>query len=149
MKPVHVTRTIDAPVAIVFETIAHIDNFSKAVPKIVRTEIISEIQTGVGACFRETRLMNGKHITTELEVTQYVKNECVRLIADSGGAIWDTLFTVEPQQGNTLMNMQMESRPYRLMPRAMHFLIAGLIRKEVEKDMDAVKLYCESIARST
>ena len=37
--------------------------------------------------------------TTELEVTEYVENDHVRMVADSHGTIWDTVFSVKEQTG--------------------------------------------------
>jgi ribosome-associated toxin RatA of RatAB toxin-antitoxin module len=53
-----VTRTIDAPIDVVFATVSDINNFSKAVPHITKVEFLSEQKTGVGARFEETREMH-------------------------------------------------------------------------------------------
>ena len=92
-----VSRTIKAPSAAVFETVAQVDNYTKAVPDIVEVEYLSEQHMGVGTRFRETRLMGKRKASTELEVTEYVPNERVRLVSDQGGTIWDTVFTVTPK----------------------------------------------------
>jgi len=54
---------------------AHIDNFRKAVPGITSVEFLSETRSGVGTRFRETRVMNGREATVELEVTEFVEND--------------------------------------------------------------------------
>jgi uncharacterized protein YndB with AHSA1/START domain len=138
-----VTRTIAAPVAKVFQTVADISQFSQALPHIVKVEFLSDVKTGLGARFRETRLMQGNEHTTELEVTEYVPDERIRLVADSHGTVWDTLFTVAPHGSGTLLTMTMDARAYKLLARIMNLLIAGMVRKQIEKDMDAVKAFCE------
>ena len=70
-----VTRRIAAPVNVVFQTVAEIEQFSQAIPRIKRYEFLSESRSGVGTRFRETRSMNGKDRATELEVTEYVENQ--------------------------------------------------------------------------
>ncbi len=137
------TQIIDAPVERVFRTIAHIEEFSKVVPYIVKVEFLSEKESGPGTRFREMRLMNGKHVAIELEVTQYVENERIRLVSDSGGTVWDTLFTVKAVEEGTELTMSMEGRAYKLMSRLMNLLIAPIVRKGVQRDMDAVKAYCQ------
>jgi hypothetical protein len=87
--------------------------------------------------------MKGKKVTTELEVTEYVENSHVRLVADSHGTVWDSLFTVKPERQHTALLLVMDARPHRLLPRIMNPLISPLIRKAVEHDMDAVKAFCE------
>ena len=142
-----VTRTIHAPVEAVFNTVAHIESFSDAIPDIVNVEFVSEKRSGVGARFKETRLMRGKEVTVELEVTEYVENERIRLVSDQGGTIWDTVFTIEPAgDGAVGLTMVMDANAYKLMAKLFNPLIKGMIQKHIEKDMDAVKAFCEDRA---
>ena len=138
-----VVRTIDAPLERVFETVAHIDNFAKAVPDIVRTELVSDVLSGRGTRFRETRRMGRKETTTELEVTEYVENDRVRIVADAGGTIWDTLFEVAPESGQVRLVMTMDAKPYALVSKLANPILKGFVRRAIESDMDSVKLYCE------
>ena len=140
-----VSRTIHAPIGKVFDTVAHIENFSKAVPAIVRVEFVTEQKSGVGTRFRETRLMGKREATTELEVKEYVENERIRIVADQGGTIWDTVFTVTPAgEGAVELEMVMDANAYRFLAKLFNPLIKGMIRKFIEQDMDAVKAYCEA-----
>ena len=52
--------------------------------------------------------MKGRAVSTELEVTDYVPNERVRLVADSDGVVWDTVFAVTPQDHCTLLTMTID-----------------------------------------
>ena len=138
-----ITRFIQAPIDRVFKTVADIRQFSQAIPHIVNVEFLSDAKSGVGTRFRETRVVKGKKVTTELEVTEYVENSYIRLVADSHGTVWDTLFTVKPEQQHTALLLVMDARPHKLLPRIMNPLISPMIRKAVEHDMDAVKAFCE------
>jgi hypothetical protein len=109
MSRTTVTRIIDAPLERVFETVAHFENFSKAVPHIVDTQPLSEIRSGVGTRFRETRLMHGKKASTELEVTEYVENEHVRMVADVGGTVWDSVFRVSSPEDQVDLTVAMDA----------------------------------------
>jgi uncharacterized protein YndB with AHSA1/START domain len=143
MSPITVTRTIRAPVEQVFDAVAHIDRFSQVVEDIVRVEYVSQQKRGVGTRFRETRRMNGKEATVELEVAEYVENDRVRIVADSHGTVWDTLFTVAASEGGTTLTMTMDARAHKLLAKLITPLIKGMVRQGVEKDMDAVKAFCE------
>ncbi len=144
MAYVEIRRTIDAPAELVFKTVAEIENFSKAIPHITDVEFISENKTGLGARFRETRMMGNRPAVTELEVTEHVENEMIRLVADSGGTIWDTVFEVSTiADGKTELTMVMDARPHKLMAKVMNLVIKRMVAKAVENDMDAVKAYCE------
>ena len=146
MSNVTVSRRIEAPVDLVFRTVAQIERFSEAVPHILRVEFLSEVKSGVGARFRETRMMMGREASTELEVTEYVENERVRIVSEAGGALWDTVFTVTPHAQGTELKMKMEAQPRSMSARMTIPLIIGTVRKAVEQDMDAVKAYCERSA---
>ena len=145
MGQIKAARRIDAPVDEVFRIVGDIRNFSKAIPHITNIEFVSEQKFGKGTRFRETRVMNGREETTELEVTEFVENESIRLVADSHGTVWDTTFSIKPAaKGGTDLEMTMDSRPYKLFPMLVFPLIRKSIAKAVEQDMDSVKEFCES-----
>jgi flavorubredoxin len=123
--------------------VSDIRQLAKALPHIVRFEFLAEVPARVGTRFRETRLMNGKEYTTELEVTEFLENDRIRIVADSHGTIWDTLFTVQPANGQTLFSMTMEGKAYKWTAKIINCLIRGMVQKGVERDMDLVKAYCE------
>ena len=143
MANVTVTRRIDASADAVFRTVAHIEQFSQAVPHILRVEFLTEVKSGVGARFRETRMMMGHEASTELEVTEYVENERVRIASEAGGAHWDTVFTVAPDGEGTELKMVMDATPLTKSARMTLPLVIGAVRKAVEQDMDSVKAFCE------
>ncbi len=146
MSTTIVKRSIAAPVDVVFRAVADVNQFSQALQHIVKVEFLSETKTGLGTRFRETRLLHGKENTTELHVTEFVENDHVRLVADSQGTVWDTVFTVRPADEKTLLTMRMDAHSKSLATRALVFLISGLVRRAIEKDLDAVKAFCESRA---
>lgn len=143
MGRITVARTINASVEKVFNTVAHIDGFSKAIPHIVNVEFLSDQKTGVGTRFKETRLMRGKEASTVLEVTEYVANERIRLVSDAGGTIWDSVFKVGPTGEGTALELSMEARPYKLLSKLITPLLTPILSKALTSDMDAVKAYCE------
>ncbi len=114
-------------------------------PNIVSVSFLTEQHKGVGTRFRETRLMGKRKASTELEVTEYVENERIRLVSDQGGTIWDTVFTVQPAPaGGVELKMVMDANAYKLAAKFFNPLIKGVIRKFIEKDMDGVKAHCEA-----
>ncbi|WP_372896002.1 SRPBCC family protein [Stieleria sp.] len=144
MNSIIATRTIQAPLTVVFQAVSDVRNFRKAVPHITDVEFLSEQQHGVGTRFRETRLMKDREQSVELEVAEFVDNDRVRMVSDAGGTIWDTLFSVSQVGEAVELKMQMDIRPHTFLARLMIPLIRGMVVKGVESDMDAVKSYCES-----
>lgn len=149
MTRTELSRTIDAPVDLVFSTVADIANYSKAVPHIVNVEFLSEVRAGVGARFRETRVMGGREATSDLHVTEFVANERVRFVSDEGGTVWDTVFSVTPLADGraTQLDLVMDARPHRLLARLMVPLMRKVVARAISADLDAVKSYAEGVAR--
>jgi len=143
MSRTTVVRTIDAPIEKVFDTVARVENFAKAVPQIVGTEFLSDVKSGVGTRFRETRRMRGRETTTDLEVTEYMENARVRIVADAGGTVWDTVFEVAPESDRVQLTVSMDAKAYKLMSKLVNPFIKGFVQKAIESDMDSVKAYCE------
>lgn len=148
MGTTSVTRTIAAPVSAVFDAISSIENFSQIVPDIVKVEFLGDQRTGVGTRFRETRRMGKREVATELHLTEYERDRHVRMVSDQGGTVWDSLFSTHAVAGGTELTLIMDARAYKLLARLINPLIAGMIRKHIEKDLDAVKAHCEAAAQT-
>lgn len=146
MTHTRLSRTIRAPATAVFETVANATNYTKAVSDIVKVEFLTDQRSGVGTRFRETRVMGRRAATTELEVTEYVANERIRMVSDAGGTVWDSIFTVTPVEDGdaTRLELVMEARPYRLLSRILVPLTKSIVAKAVARDMDAVKAHLEA-----
>lgn len=146
MPQMQVARTINASPEIVFRTVSDIRQMAKALPHVVGYEFLTEPNIGKGTRFRETRMMekeNGKVHVTELEITEYVEPERVRMVADNHGTIWDTVFTVASTDDATILTINMNAKAYKLFPRLINPLIKGMITRAMEKDIDLIKEYCE------
>jgi len=145
MSVTAVTTHIKAPITQVFSTIAEVENFPKAIPHITHVNILSDIKSGIGTRFSETRLMNGREVTTILEVTEYVENERVRIVSDTNGCIWDSIFVLSETDDNQVnLSLVMEGRTYKLFAKFLNIFIQGMLQKALKSDIQAVKNYCET-----
>ena len=93
--------------------------------------------------------MNGRENTMEFDVTESIPNERVRIVNETHGTVWDSVFRVAPSNGHAVLTMRMETRSRRLHQKLLMPLIMLVIRKAVEKDMDAVQAYCEKVSGTT
>ncbi|MEM9616059.1 MAG: SRPBCC family protein [Actinomycetota bacterium] len=143
MTTTTMSYVIDAPVEEVFDVVAHIENFSKAVPAIADVEFISEQRSGVGTRFRETRVMGRREATSELEVTEYEEGSLIRLVAEEGGSTWDSRFTTTAEGESTRLDFTMVATPHTFAARILDPLTKGIVAKAIRGDMEAVKAYCE------
>lgn len=91
--------------------------------------------------------MRGREATTELEVTEFVENEHIRIVSDTHGTIWDSVFAVNQVDGQTGLTLTMEARPYKFLPKLITPMMQGMLQKALERDMDAVKAHCEREVR--
>jgi hypothetical protein len=146
---IHITKTIDAPISKVFNTVADIRSFSEAIPNIIDVEFLSDQKNGKGTRFKETREFNGREATTILEVTDYQEDQKIQLISDSGGTVWDSIFEVQPDNEATRLTLHMEARPHKWWAYLLNWFMKGIIKRAVERDMDAVKKFCEGSPSKT
>lgn len=142
-----VWREIEAPVETVFRTIADIEALPAVNPDVESIEFLSERRSGPGTRFKETRVGKRRKVVTELEVVEQVENERVRFVSDLGGVIWDTNFRFRPEGGGSRLDIELEARPHKLLPRIISPLMKRMIRSGMEKHIDSVKDRCEEMGR--
>ena len=143
MTRITVARIINAPLNTVFKAVSDVEAMPEVVPEVAKTEFLSEIKTGIVTRFKETRMMGRKESVTELEITEYSENVRVRMVADSHGTVWDSIFVVNTVPGRSELTLTMDANGSWFLPRLMNFLLQGLYKKGLEKHMDALKNYCE------
>lgn len=144
MVKIVASRKINAPVDRVFKRVSEIEKFVEVDDDIVHIEFLTEQKSGIGTRFRETRKMKKQEMITELEVTEYVENDHVRMVTDSHGTIWDTIYEVKSEDGQTGLTLTMDATPHQLLPKIMNRFMKGFFQKGIERHMDAVKTYCEA-----
>lgn len=144
MTKVTVTQDIDAPVEVVFRTVTDIENLPNTNEAIVRIDFLSEKRSGVGTRFKETRKMGKKEHVTELEITEFEENRHARMVADSHGTVWDTVFTVQPRGDGAHLEIAMDARAHKLLPKILNPIFKGMFRKGMQKHVQALAEYCEA-----
>jgi len=137
-------RTIHASTDRVFKAITDFGNLPDTNPDIVHIEFLSDRHAGAGTVFRETRAVNGKRHVTELEVREFDPPGRARMVADSHGTVWDSVFTVVAAGDAAELTIEMDCSAHKLLPKLLNPLLKGLFRKGLEKHIDAVKAYCEA-----
>ena len=147
MATITVTRRVEAPANVVFRAVAEPKRFAEAIAGVTKLEFLSAETSGAGTRYRQSRVLNGKENAMEFEVTEWVDNHRVRIVNETHGTVWDSLFTFVPSGGATDLTMRMDTRSKPVLAKIMMPLVCVLIRGAVEKDLDAVKSYCERSAR--
>lgn len=139
-----VTRRIAAPAERVFAAVSDLEKLPEVVPDIVRVETLSETRSGPGTRFRETRRMGKREASMELEVTECEPPRHLRIVADSHGTVWDSVFTVTEVEGGSELELVMDAKAHKLLPKLLNPIMKGLIRRGVVAQIESVKQYCEA-----
>lgn len=150
MKPVTLTRDIDAPPALVFAAISEPGGFSRHCTAVTSVEVLTDGPVRPGTRFRETRTIMGKPRSEVFEVTAVDPPRSFSLRCDSGGVRWTSRFTVEPAGRGSRLAMTMESECLTFAAKLMtplFLLMRGSMVKLIAKDFDDVKASVEREAR--
>lgn len=143
-------QQITASAWIVFDVVAHMENYSKAIPYIKRFEFLTAETRGVGTKFLETRKIGRKEHTMEFVVKQYEPSKLVRLVTEGKEAVWDSTFAIRDRGDHqAVLKVSMDVLPKQWPLRLMLPLIKKSVRKGIETDLSCVKDYCERLADGT
>lgn len=144
---VQVSKFINAPVEKVFDVFSDITQIENRIEGITKIEILSDVTSGVGTRWRETRMMFGREATEEMEISALTPNKSYEVVAESRGTKYHTIYTFTSQSDGTQVNMVFSGEAVSFAAKLMTpmaYLLKGTIRKALEKDMDELKKLCES-----
>ena len=144
MPTVTVSRLISAPVDVVFRAVSDIERLPETNPDYLAVEFLSDQRAGAGTRFNVTMRAGKKEQVYEQEITEFDENRSVRMVNDSHGTVWDTLFAVAPEGDGTRLTLTMDARAHALVPRLLNPIMKGFFRKGMAKYVAAVAEYCES-----
>ncbi len=149
MKPVTVTASIAAVPDRVYETIVDVELLPKTSPDTVSVEFLGEQRTGAGTRFLETRRMGKQSEQFELELTECDPSaRTARFVCDHGGVVWDTTMEVAPDGDGSRVQFTMSALTDSTMKRLIFTLMRGVFRKAMNRQVDALRDYCETPDRS-
>ena len=146
---VRVSKHIAAPIDVVFNVFSDITKIEDRIDGITKVEILSDVTSGVGTRWRETRVMFGREATEEMEISTLTPNQSYEVVASSHGMDYHTIYTFKEQGGGTLVEMVFSGKPISLTAKLMTplgFLMKGTTRKLLDADMDNLKALCEQQA---
>ena len=144
---IRVSKFVNAPVERVFDAFSDITQTQNRVDGITKVEILSDVTSGVGTRWRETRVMFGREATEEMEISTFTPNQSYEVKAESRGVKYHTVYTFTPQGDGTQVEMVFSGIPMTLMTKLMAplgFLFKGTTQKMMDADMEALKKICET-----
>jgi carbon monoxide dehydrogenase subunit G len=153
MKPIEVSRRVNAPATVVWRIITDLEGSVDTISGIEKIEMLSgDASFGVGTKWRETRTMFGRKATEEMTVTDVTEGEFYVVVARPQGANYRTVMSILPT-GETACTVSMEfganpkGKVTRFMGATMGKVFEGATRKALAADLDDIAAAAEAVAQ--
>ena len=144
MKPITVSTTIAAEPDRVYSTIVDIELLPQTSPDTVSVTFVGDQRSGPGTRFRETRRMGGQTQEFPLELAECDPSDrTARFVSDMDGTVWDTRMKVNADGAGSQVHFTMEARTGSMLKNVMFTLMRGMFRKAMDKQVSALKVFCE------
>lgn len=145
MKPIVVTADIAADPDRVYATIVDIERLPETSPDTVSVTFVTEQRSGPGTRFRETRAMGKRSQEFDLELRECdATARTARFVSDHEGTSWDTSMVVTPVGDGCHVAFTMDAFTDSKMKSFVFGLMRGMFRKGMDKQVRALKAYCEA-----
>jgi hypothetical protein len=140
-------RSIEAPTDVVFGVVSDPVEFQRAVGGDPNVEYLTPQRAGVGTKFRARRTHKGRPMAFDQEVTQLAPGRSVRMVNVTHAVVWESTFEVGAAGAGSTLTLTMTAESTNPLRRLLMRLIAPMVQKALDKDMDATKAYAEGKAR--
>jgi hypothetical protein len=108
---------------------------------------LTEGPVGVGTRFRETRIMFKKEATEIMEISVFDRPSRYVHLAESHGTKYVTTYELTPEGSGTRLVRSFQADPQTFFAKLLSLAFALFMKaciREIEKDMDDLKMLCES-----
>ena len=142
------TDTVNAPIDRVFEVFSDVANCGERISGISAVEVLSDVTSGVGVRWRETRTVFGKEATEEMWMTACDPPNSYVVESESNGTKYLTTFTFERVDDNTTrVSWIFGGTPVSLKAKLLTplaFLFKGALVKMMMGDITDLKAHIEA-----
>ena len=143
MAGFNATEWISRPPKEVFDFIAAYENAPKVVPSVQSIVKLTEGPVREGTRYRETRLMQGKEQSAELEVIAYERDQKYAVKNVTEGIVIVYRYAFHPEGSGTRVNLVCEVQAGGL-KKLMLPLVASILKKEDVDHLQRVKKSIEN-----
>ena len=147
MQGFSVIRSIEAPPDVVFSIFTDFRNAAKRVPSIHRVEMLTDGPIGAGTRFRETRVLWGSKSTGEMEITRFEPGDGYVVRCAAHDCVFTSAFLMRGEGTQTKVEVALTCEPATWLARVRLSLVLPIMRREFEKDFEALKRGAEAAAR--
>jgi uncharacterized protein YndB with AHSA1/START domain len=146
MTTVTVATTVRAPVEQVFDVFTDVEHGAERVTNIQKLEMLTVGGFRLGSRWLETRAVLGHPHTVEMEVTAFEQNHTYTITHHKAGARIDAVFTFEPVDGQTRVQIEFILESHGLPPGALtpvRWAMANKVRDVIGQDLEDLKAFIE------
>ena len=146
MTTVTVATVVAAPVEQVFDVFTDVEHGAERVANIQKIEMLTVGGLRLGSRWLETRAMLGQEDTVEMEVTAFEQNRTYTITHHKASARIDAVFTFDPVDGQTHIQIEFVLESHGLPPGAMvpvRWAMASKVRDVIGQDLEDLKAFIE------
>lgn len=148
---VNATQPIRAPLARVFEVFTDVEHCAGRIKGVKKAEVISEVRSGNGLRWRETREVFGEDATVEKEITALDAPRSYRVESRVEGTLYVSTFDFAEGEdaGSTVVTWTHDSTALTLgakLASPMLFLFKGTMLKFMKQDLADLAEFLEKPA---
>jgi len=146
MTTVTVATAVAAPVEQVFDVFTDVEHDAERVTNIQRIEMLTFGGFRLGSRWLETRAVLGHRDTVEMEVTAFEQYRTYTITHHSAGARIDAVFTFDPVDGQTRVQIEFILESHGLPPGALapvRWAMASTVRDVIGQDLEDLKTFIE------
>lgn len=153
MPGLSVSRTINAPLARVWEVFTDLSTAAERLSAVERIEMLSDQPFGEGTRWRETRTMFGKSATEEMWITSVDTMHSYVAEAESRGTHYESRFDfTSVDDSTTLVTMTFSGEgtgAMKVVGAVFWPFLKGRMAKDLSKDLDDLAQSCETSNRAS
>jgi carbon monoxide dehydrogenase subunit G len=139
------TEWIAASSEVVFAFMQDVQHFPEVITSVVRAEKLTDGPVGLGTRFRETRKVNGREVSAEIEVTTYEPPRRYSATSTQSGITATYHYTLTPEAGGTRIDLQADVSASGLKK----LLLPVVVRFMKKEDEDHLQQLKAAVERST
>jgi uncharacterized protein YndB with AHSA1/START domain len=146
MTTVTVATEIAAPIEHVFDVFTDVEHGAERVANIQKIEMLTVGGVRLGTRWLETRALLGHQDTVEMELTAFEQNRTYTITHHKAGARIDAVFTFDPVDGGTRVQIEFILESHGLPPGALapvRWAMASRVRDVIGQDLEDLKAFIE------
>ena len=135
---IEATQPIRAPLARVFEVFTDIEHSAGRIKGIKKVEVLSEVRSGKGLRWRETRSVFGSDADADKEITEFDPPHSYRVESNVNGMLYITTFQFAENADATVVTWAHDNTPLTFGAKLMSpflFFMKGTIAKYMKQDL--------------